>query len=544
MKNPILSTFLISGLLFGVAFAAEPKSTFIIAATHPFSGKNYNPYTGSANHLAPTVSAIYESLFYISPRDGKVNWILGTKYVWSKDNKTLTITTRPGVKWTDGQAFDAKDVAFSFNFIKANPALDLTGIWKSGVSSVKAPKANTVVISFDKVNVPFLYYIGNLPIVPEHIWKGVKDPVTFTNENPVGTGPFIAESYSPQALRVLKNPKYWMKDRPYVDAVAWMATNGNDAALMMLLKDKADYSFNAVSDPDKHYKAKGPNNDYWWPAFNANFLYFNTLKAPFNDVAFRRAIAGALDTKVITQKAYAGAVPVTDNSGMALGQVKQWKPAAANVLGVKFDTSAADKALSAAGYKKNSAGQRLGKDGKPLPAFKILVGSGWTDFITMAQVIGEQLKPLGISTSIDQQVYSSYAGSFQTANFDMGVSWGWGYGPTPYYLYNQAFSPDYSAPAGKTASSNLSHFTDPQLTKALNAFAATSDPVQQKKLMGTIVTTVMKNQPWVPLTARVGFNVYNRARFSGFADESNPYYEGNSDETTGARFMLINVKPK
>lgn len=543
MKKAVKYAAILTAALASVALAAEPKVTFNIVNTAPFSGK-YNPFTPASNHVPPTLSAIYESLFYVSALDGKVNPVLGTKYAWSKDNKTLTVTTRANVKWSDGKPFSASDVAFTFNYLKANPGLDLTGIWKNGIESVKATSPNTVVFTFSKVNVPLFYYIAHEPIVGEAHWKDVKDPLTYTNDHPVGTGPFVAETFTTQAIRVLKNPNYWMPGRPYVDAVAWFATNGNDASLLKMLKGETDYGYIAIPDPNKDYKDKGAQYSYWWPVNNLNALYLNTTKAPFNDQAFRRALAMAIDTKVVADKAYAGVVPPADPTGIIPGQQKAWKPASAATMAVKYNTAAADAALTAAGYKKSAQGQRLGKDGKPLPAFKILVGSGWTDFITMAQVIGEQLKPLGISTTIDQQVFASYAGSFQTANFDTGVSWGWGAGPTPFNLYYQSFSPEFSAPVGKTASSNLTHFTDPVLTKAIDAFATTSNPAEQKKLMTTMVESVMKAQPWIPLTARTSFNVYNTSRLTGFPTAADPYNEGSTSDSVGGRLMLLNVKPK
>ncbi len=46
------------------------------------------------------------------------------RYAWSNGGKTLTITTRSGVKWSDGKPFSASDVAFTFNLIKTNSALN------------------------------------------------------------------------------------------------------------------------------------------------------------------------------------------------------------------------------------------------------------------------------------------------------------------------------------------------------------------------------------------------------------------------------------
>ena len=255
-------------------------------------------------------------------------------------------------------------------------------------------------------------------------------------------------------------------------------------------------------------------------------------------------MAGAINTKEVAQKAYAGAVPAADPSGIIPAQQSKWLPASVKSLAPKYDPAAADAALTAAGYKKNAQGVRLGKDGKPLPSFRILVGAGWTDFITMAQVIGDNLKQLGINTSIDQQAWAGYSGSMQSATYDMGISWGWGNGPTPYYLFYQSFAPELSAAAGKTAASNLSRYTNPSITQALQTFRSTSDAAAQKKAVTTMISAVMKDTPWVPLTDRTQFNLYNTSRFTGFPTAQNPYNDASPDDGIGARLMYLNVKPK
>jgi peptide/nickel transport system substrate-binding protein len=540
VKTFISLALIVSAALGSAAHAQSPKSTFTIVRSTQWGAENYNPFVPGDQHLLPTNSAIYESLFFVNSINGKVTPVLGTKYAWSKDNKTLTVTTRPNVKWTDGQAFSANDAAFSFNYLKANPALDTNGLWKGGLSAVKATNPNTLVFTFSAANTPMFQFIANTPIVPQHLWKDVKDPSTFANTKPVGTGPFVADSYSQQAIRVLKNPNYWMANQPYVDALVWVATSSNDAAQLKLLSGEADFGYVGISDP-KAYAAKSKDASYWWPTNNINFLYFNTVKAPFNDVNFRKAVAAAIDTKEVAQKAYAGAVPAANPAGIFPGQQKQWLSAAAKPT---FDVAAADRALTAAGYKKDSNGNRLGRDGKTLPSFKILVGAGWTDFITMAQVIGNNLKKVGINTSIDQQAWGSYSGGLQTGSYDMGISWGWGNGSTPFYTFNAAFNPDFSAPVGKTAPSNLSRYTNPAITSALKAFRTTSDQATQQKAVSTIVSTVMKDQPWVPLTDRVNFGLFNTSKFTGFPSAENPYNDSSPDDTNGARLLYLNVKPK
>ncbi|MBB6015035.1 ABC transporter substrate-binding protein [Deinococcus radiopugnans] len=540
VKTILSLSLILTAALGSAAHAQNPKTVFTVVRDTQWGSENYNPFVPGDQHLLPTNSALYESLFFVNSINSKVTPVLGTKYTWSKDSKTLTVNTREGVKWHDGKAFSASDAAFSFNYLKSFPALDTSGIWKSGLSSVKATNPTTLVFTFTTPNTPIFQYIAATPMVPEHLWKDVKDPSTFTNTKPVGTGPFVADSYSQQALRVLKNPNYWMKGQPYVDALVWLATSTNDAAQLKLLSGEADYGYIGIPDP-KAFAAKSPNTSYWWPTNNINFLYFNTAKAPFNDPAFRRAVARAINTKEVAQKAYAGAVPAASPAAIFPGQQKEWL---SSKVAPQFDAAAADKALTAAGYKKDSSGNRLGKDGKALPSFKILVGAGWTDFITMAQVIGNDLKKVGIKTSIDQQAWGSYSGGLQTGSYDMGISWGWGNGSTPYYTFNAAFNPDFSAPVGKTAASNLSRYTNPAITKALKTFSGTSDESAQQKAIDTIVAAVMKDQPWVPLTDRVNFALFNTSKFTGFPSAENPYNDASPDDTAGARLMYLNVKPK
>lgn len=540
VKTILSLSLILTAALGSAAHAQNPKTVFTVVRDTQWGSENYNPFVPGDQHLLPTNSALYESLFFVNSINSKVTPVLGTKYTWSKDSKTLTVSTRPNVKWHDGKAFSASDAAFSFNYLKQYPALDTSGIWKSGLSSVKATNPTTLVFTFTTPNTPIFQYIAATPMVPEHLWKDVKDPSTFTNTKPVGTGPFVADSYSQQALRVLKNPNYWMKGQPYVDALVWLATSTNDAAQLKLLSGEADYGYIGISDP-KAFAAKSPNTSYWWPTNNINFLYFNTAKAPFNDPAFRRAVARAINTKEVAQKAYAGAVPAASPAAIFPGQQKEWL---SSKVTPQFDAAAADKALTAAGYKKDSSGNRLGKDGKALPSFKILVGAGWTDFITMAQVVGNDLKKVGIKTSIDQQAWGSYSGGLQTGSYDMGISWGWGNGSTPYYTFNAAFNPDFSAPVGKTAASNLSRYTNPAITKALKTFSSTSDETAQQKAIDTIVAAVMKDQPWVPLTDRVNFALFNTSKFTGFPSAENPYNDASPDDTAGARLMYLNVKPK
>ena len=525
---------------------ANAENVFTVVRPIQWGAYNLNPYVTNDQHLQATNSAIYETLFFVNSISGDVTPVLGTSYKWSNGNQTMTVKTRDGVKWNDGKAFSAKDVAFSFNYLRKFPALDLNALWASGLKSVTAPNDTTVVFNFSVKNTPILVDLSNTAIVPEHIWSSITDPSIFTNQKPVATGPFMFDQYTLQAVRVVKNPNYWMKDKPALDAIQWIVKGGNDGALLAMLKGEGDFSYVGLADVKGDYADKNPaTNLYFWPVNNGNYLYFNTTKAPFNDAKFRHAVSQAVNVDNVALKAYAGIAKGLSSTGVIPAQQGQWVSAENKAAAYDFNPEKAKTELKAAGYKWDAAGSLLGKNGKKLPSFKILVGSGWTDYITMATVIGEDFKKIGLSTSVDQQAWSAYAGGFTAANYDMGISWGWGNGSTPYQFFYKDFAPEFSAKkAGEASISNLSRYTNPVMTNAIKTFRETANLAIQKKAVNAMVKVFLRDAPALPLTDRMQFDEFNASKFTGFPSEKNPYTDGAPDDGVGARLVYLNVKPK
>ena len=328
--------------------------------------------------------------------------------------------------------------------------------------------------------------------------------------------------------------------------VTFQITNSSQSTLLLLLKNQADYAYNQIPNVDQTYKARNPETYvYWWPVNNTNFLYLNTAKAPFDEVAFRRAIATAINKEDVNSKAYAGTtIGPANPTGIVPAQRNEWLDADLQEAGYGFDPDAARTMLEEAGYSYDGD-TLLGKDAEPLPTFNILVGAGWTDFITMAQVISQNLQAIGISSSIQQENWGSYSRGLQSGTYDMAISWGWGDGATPYFLYNRSLSPEFSASKiGETADSNMSRFTDPTVTKALATFRQSSDFETQKEAINKIAAVVIDQVPYVPLTDRVHFSVFNLSTFTGWPSAENPYTDGGPHDSTAGLLMFREVHLK
>ncbi len=512
---------------------------------------NFNPFFGSG-YLAATV---YESLFYVT-LNGNVTPSLGTSYKWENNNLKLVITTREGVKWSDGVPFTANDVVFTFNLLKEYPALDESGIWSniSGLQSVEASGTNTVVFKFSVPNVPLFTYIAEVLILPEHIWSTVKDPVHFENPNPVGTGPFVFSSFD-SALNeytFVKNPNYWMKGRPFVDKVVGRSfVGGNTPTLLSMLKGETQYTFNFIPDPQKTWVAKDPEyNKIYWPVISSNVLLFNTQEYPFNDPTFRKAIDFAINKAATEKEVYFETGGYNQSqTGIIPQQRGEWMDPTLISLDASLNSYNPERAqvlLKSIGFVKNANGQLTGPDGRVLPTFKIITGEGWTDAITEAAMISSNLKEIGISAMVGQVTPSNYWASLMSGTYDMAISWGFGIGetvgPSPYYYYYQEFNPTFSATKiGETAISDFTRYTNPIITAALKIYQSTNDPYLQKQAMYTIERIILEDLPIIVLNNRTSMVEYSTKDFIGFPSYSDPYCNGETTDTLDTGMVVRNV---
>ena len=267
--------------------------------------RNFNPLLNEGSVRWPTHCGVYEPLLVYNVINGETLPWLATKWEFSADAKTLTFTIREGVKWSDGTPLTAKDVAFTFNLMKEKTALTggaggARAVLDGYVTKIEAPDDTTAVFTFSEAFTPGLWDIGESMIVPEHIWKDVEDPVTFTNENPVGSGPFTEiGKFEAQYYEVLANPNYWQEGKPYIKGFRFPALPDNETANLATVNGEIDWASNFIPDIENAYVSKDPeHNHYWFPATGDEvMLYVNCTKAPFDDVNVRKAFSMALRSR-------------------------------------------------------------------------------------------------------------------------------------------------------------------------------------------------------------------------------------------------------
>ncbi|MGA7729823.1 MAG: ABC transporter substrate-binding protein [Chloroflexia bacterium] len=512
--------------------------------------RNFNPFSGDFRF--PTINGMYEPLMIYNTVKGEIVPWLANDYKWSEDNKKLTLTLRDDVKWSDGQAFSANDVVWTFNMFKETSGLQGRGGQAmfgetAYVDTVTAPNATTVEFNFKVVFTPGLYDIINQVIVPEHVWKDVEDPVKFANENPVATGPFTEITrFENQVFQVEKNPNYWQPGKPYIQGFRQPAYPGNDQANLATINGENDYAANFIPDIEKTYVSKDPEHfGYWFPSVGATvMLYLNTTRKPFDDVNVRKAISLALDRNQIVEIAMYAYTKPADVTGLS-DAYPNYKVADPSTLGnwTTQNIDEANKMLDAAGLTKGSDGMRM-LDGKKL-TYEINVVTGWTDWVSSCEIMAQNLKAIGIEASVKPYDFSAWLDRVQKGDFDMSIGWSSG-GATPYEYYRDQMSQRSIKPLGEAAGANWHRFTSAKADDLLNQFAATSDAAQQKSIAEQLQQVFADEAPAVPLFPGPYWYEYNTTRFTDFPTKDNPYAAGSffNQGTPEQLIVMTTIKPK
>ncbi len=518
----------------------HPNSLTMLANEQDAYTQNFNPY--SPGVISGTQGLIYETLLNVNRLDGTVKPWLASSYELAGDAQSITFHVRQGVTWSDGQPFTGDDVAFTLNLILKNPSIDLTGIG-AAVKDVSAPDASTVIVTLSKPFNPIVWILGGqVYMLPKHTWSSVKgDPSQYADPNPVGTGPYIVKSFTPQLVDLVKNPKFWQPGKPQVDEVKIPAYASNDSATLALQKGQIDWTNLFVPNLDKTYVALDKQHfHYWFPSSDDVMLYLNLTKAPFNDLQVRKAISLALNRDTISKLGEAGYEPPANPTGLVGEAIQSYiDPQFANMQFTQ-NTSQADQTLESDGWVKGSDGF-YAKNGKQL-AFTIIVVSGYSDYVADCQVMVRDLQAAGINATVNAMSTDAFNNALFNGQYDAGILWT-NPGPTPYYIYDGLLRSTNSAPIGQSAPSNYERWMDPATDKLLDQYASSTDPQVQKQALDGLQQIMVNQLPSIPLTAEPYWYEYSTAKFVGWPDAQHPYAAPGTAVYPDIEYVLLNLQP-
>jgi peptide/nickel transport system substrate-binding protein len=487
--------------------------------------RSFNPFTyTSGGQLIDATPMIYETLLqYDDLKPDTVYPWLASSYQFSNGNKTLTFNLRPGVKWSDGQPFTSADVVFSLDLMKKYPALNLFGV---SFSSARAEGPDKVVVTLASANYTQLYLIGgDTFIVPEHLWKNV-NPVKFADANPVGTGPYLLKSFSPENLTLTKNPHYWQPGKPVVRQLNYPVYDTASSVNLALGQGQVTWAGSYIPNIKRTYIDKDPTHrHYWFAPLGGVALVPNLGKYPLNNVDVRKAISDAISRQTVSVEGESGyEAPFASPTGLVLPDDQSLMAPQYNSLRYQTNITEAKKLLAEAGLKPGSGGYLVGSNGKPI-SLTIVDPSSYADYITDDQIIVRELKAVGIQATVNGVSVGAWTSDMEDGNFQLTTDYS-NIGPSPYYVYQGWLDDSLTAPQGKAASGDWGRWKDPATERYLNAYkTGTTDAARTAGLQG-LEGVMVKDEPVIPLVYSAVWFQYDTHEFTGWPTPANPYSLG------------------
>lgn len=416
---------------------------------------------------------MYQGLVRENGITAEIEPALAESWEISSDQRRIIFTLREGLKWSDGVPLTVEDVFFTFRDIYLNDKIptvfrDFLRIGSAkALPSVQKLDERRIEFTMPEPFAPFVRYTAKLAIMPAHALRelvvssdangnslfisswGTNTPP----QNIIGNGAYRMVSYTPGERVVLRrNAYYWRFDAdgnplPYIDRLIWQIMPSNDNQLIQFRSQGLDTieltpeAFSLLKREEKRGKYTVYNGG---PVFSSQFVAFNLNQARnakgkpvvdpiksrwFNTLAFRQAVAYAIDRETMKNNVYRG---LAELQYSPLGvQSPYYLSPTAGLKVYNYDPQKAKQLLLEAGFQYNAQNELLDWDGNRV-RFTFLVKSDDQSRIESAVQIQRDLNKIGIRADLQVLNFSvvlqkllrsrdweCYLGSFGTPGADV-----------------------------------------------------------------------------------------------------------------------------
>jgi peptide/nickel transport system substrate-binding protein len=513
------------------------------------SPDNFNPYAGlllhQRNNLHYTTS---EQLFWTNHvTNERIPW-LAESAEYNDDFTEVAIRVRDGVTWSDGEAFDGEDVAFTFNMLKAaSPDLLFSSAIEEWVDSVELVDPLTVRVTLKKPGPRWVQdYLatgqaGRFVVVPEHIWAG-EDPKTFTNYDParglpLGTGPYELVRADTNALVFDLRDGWWAVDAglaermPLVERVVYVPATP-EAMPQLYATNQIDIgrsiqagAFDAIRFQNPGLRAWRSEGPIWGASAGCIMsVRFNTQRPPFDDVALRQAVAHVVDRDQLVNLAWEGSFPTATLPFASVEGVQAFveQLELPEGYGDGPDLEAVDALMTGAGFTRNAEGVWQHADGTPLQIeLQVYQGN------PAGPVLSQQLRDAGFDTIFRAQQNNALNAAVTAGNFEMEVNTHCGSLYDPWQTLEH-FHSKYARPEGENTPNNRAptRYANPELDALLEQMEAMQPSPEDEAYVALVQQATdifLRDLPEIPLAEEFHTQPFNNTYWTGYPSAEDPY---------------------
>jgi peptide/nickel transport system substrate-binding protein len=442
---------------------------------------------------------IYDNLVYLDDKGAITPW-LARSWEVSADGKTYTFHLRKDVTFSDGAPFDAEAVRVNLEHMR-DPA-------------TKSQLAAAYIAPYDHGEVvdPFTFrahlrqpYQPFLDVLAQS-WLAMESPRAITEhpktlgDHPVGSGPYIVESYTrQQSLHLVRRKDYhWAPDfirhagpahieRITIDVVPEAITRYtalSSGQYGLLFEAPLQNAAAIRSDPDLVFDSRMRTG----VAYRG--LTFNTQAAPFDDVRVRRAFTRAVNRDAIVHSIGFG--EIAPKADYMSANTLDYDPSFRNVL--TYDVAAANRLLDEAGWTGRDAQGFRTRGGRRLAATALIADTG--NSVPVAVAIQSDVRKIGFDLELQRLPTAQLTDRRNSGDYQALGEGVW-HTNTPDALYIVFDSAEISS--AKRIGQNSARLRDAQLDSLLEDARRSSDPARLKALYSRAQKRLVELVPAVPL---------------------------------------------
>jgi peptide/nickel transport system substrate-binding protein len=392
---------------------------------------------------------MYEGLLSTNGVTGELEPALAESWQISADQRQIVYKLRPGLKWSDGAPLTVDDIIFTYNDIIFNEKIptsnaDIFRVGEQGLfPTVRKIDDLQVEFTAPEPFAPLLRFAGGA-FVPKHALEASVKTVDSqgnpqflstwgTDTEPakvIGNGAYRLKSYQPGERVILeRNPHYWRQDdqgkaQPYIDQFVFQFVASDDASLAQFRAGGIDVE-NVTPDFFALVKREEERGDFTiyngGAALSSQYITFNLnqgrrngkpLVDPiksrwFNTLAFRQAVAHAIDRPTMINNIYKG-LGVPQHSPIYI-QSPYYLPPEKGLPTYEYDPAKAKALLTGAGFKYNAANQLTDAEGNII-RFTLITNSGNKIREAMGTQIKQDLAQIGIIVDFQPIAFNTLIG--------------------------------------------------------------------------------------------------------------------------------------
>ena len=386
------------------AISAETP-TYDCSATDTYAGLHF---------LSPFYSTLLKFDLAAYP---KVMGDLAESWTISPDKKTYTFKLRNNVTWHDGSPFSSADIKATYDRLR-NPPTGVVSTRRAtfaDIDTIDTPDPTTVVFKLSAVNPAMLEHFAS-PWNCVYSAAKLKDDPQFPTKAIMGTGAFrFTEHVKGSHVSGVKNDKYFLPDRPYLDGFKGVFILQPAAMLNALQGGQVMGEFRSVSpaERDRLVQGMGDKVRIEESSWTLNLLVaFNTEKKPFDDVRVRRALSLALDR-------WGGSQGLSRTSTLRQvgGVIRPGSPIATPEADlVKFPGFGKDIAANRAEAKK-----LLAEAGVPNLKFELVNRTIAQPYTPAGIYVVDQWRQIGVEVQHKQMETSPYLAALNSGNYEVAI---------------------------------------------------------------------------------------------------------------------------